>query len=48
MISLDSILNSNENYYLLAFLKEWKCIKKKVIGHITDDLDSSADESDEE
>ena len=28
----------DENYYLQAFLKECKCINKKVIVHINDSL----------
>ena len=50
VISLDSALKKNENYYLEVFLKECKYIEKKVIRHIDDNLIdfSSSDESDEE
>ena len=50
MISLDSIVEKDENYYPQAFLKERKYIEKKVIRHITKDLGNSldSDESDEE
>ena len=45
-ISLDSALKKDENYYLQEFLKECKCIEKKVIRHINDHLSdfSSSDE----
>ena len=46
VISLDSTLKKNENYYPQVFLKECKYIKKKVIWHITQDIFSS--KSDEE
>ena len=51
VISLDSALKKNENYYLQVFLKKCKSIEKKVIRHINDnlsDFSSSSDESDEE
>ena len=49
-ISSDFALKKNHNYYLQVFLKECKCIEKKVIRHINDNLSdfSSYDESDEE
>ena len=47
-MSLDSVLNKDENYYLQVFLKECKYMEKKVIRHIIDDLESSSDDSDEE
>ena len=47
-MSLDSVLNKDENYYLQVFLKECKYMEKKVIRHIIDDLESSTDDSDEE
>ena len=31
VISLDSALKKDENYYTQVFLKEWKYIEKKVI-----------------
>ena len=50
VISLDSTLKEDENYYLQGFLKECKYIEKKVIRHINDNMSdfSSFDESDEE
>ena len=50
VISLDSALKKDENYYLSVFLKECKYIKKKVIRYINDNLSdfSSSDGSDEE
>ena len=51
VISLDSALNKDDNYYPEVFLNECKYIDKKVIRHINDNLSdfsySSAD-SDEE
>ena len=56
VISLDSALRKNNNYYPQVFLKECKYIEKKVIRHINDNLSdfssssssSSSDESHEE
>ena len=50
VISLDSALKKDENYYLQVFLKECKYIEKKVIRHNNSNLRdfSSSDESDEE
>ena len=50
VISLDSALKKDENYYPQVFLKECKYIEKKVIRYINDTLSnfSSSDESDEE
>ena len=50
VISLDSALKEDENYYPQVFLKEYKYIEKKVIRHINDNLSdfSSSDASDEE
>ena len=47
VISLDSALKKDENYYLQVFLKECKYIEKKVIRHINDKLSdfSSSDYS---
>ena len=47
IISLDSALKKDENYYLQEYLKECKYIEKEVIRHINDNLIyfSSADES---
>ena len=49
IISLDSALKRDENYYLQVFLKEYKYIEKKIIRH-NDNLSnfSYSDESDEE
>ena len=49
VISLDSALKKDKNYYLQVFSKECKYIKKKVIRHISDNLSnfSSFDFSDE-
>ena len=48
VISLDSALNKDGNYYPQVFLKNCKYIKKKVIWYISDNLSysSSSDESD--
>ena len=50
MISLDSVLEKDENYYLQVFLKECKYIgkEKKVIRHIMDNLEFFSGYSDEE
>ena len=50
LISLDSALNKDENYYPQVFLKGCKYIEKKVIRHINDNLSdfSSDDDSNEE
>ena len=51
VISSDSALNKNDNYYPQMFLKECKYIGKKVVRHIYDsfsDFSRSSDESDEE
>ena len=49
VISLDSALKKDENYYTQVFLNERKYIKKKVIRHINDSLSgfSSSDYSDD-
>ena len=48
VISLDSALEKDENYYLQVNLKECNYIQKKVIRHINDNLGdfSSSDYSD--
>ena len=46
VISLDSTLKKDENYYPQVFLKECKYIEKKVVRHITDDSESSSDDAD--
>ena len=48
VISLDSALSKDGNYYSQVFLKKCKYIEKIVIRHIIDDLESSSDDSDEE
>ena len=50
VISLDSALKKDDNYYPRVFLRECKYIEKKVIRHMKDNLSdfSSSDESDEE
>ena len=50
VISLDSALKKDDNYYLQMFLKECIYIGKKVIRHVNDNLNdfSSSDKSDEE
>ena len=51
VITLDSALKKNDNYYPQVFLKECKYIEKKVIRHINDnlsDFSSDDDDSDEE
>ena len=50
VMSLDSALKKDENYYPQVLLKECKYIEKKEIKHINDNLSdfSSDDESDEE
>ena len=49
VISLDSSLKKEENYFAQVFLKECKCIEKNVIRYINDNLsDFSSDEPDEE
>ena len=50
VISLDSALKKDDNYYWQVFLKECRYIEKKLIRHINDSLSSfsSSDESDEE
>ena len=45
---MDSSLKKDKNYYPQVFLKECKCIEKKVVRHIIDVLESSSDDSDEE
>ena len=50
VISLDSDLKKDENYYPQVFLKGCKYIEKKVVRHINEKLRnfSPSDESDEE
>ena len=51
VISLDSSLKKDDNYYPQVFLKECTCSEKKVVRHIDDNLSDfsySSNESDEE
>ena len=50
VISLDSALKKDENYYPQVFLKECKYIEKKVFRHINDNLSDFpySDDSDKE
>ena len=53
VLTLDSAFRKRDSYYLQVFLKESKCIEKKVMRHVNDSLNdfsssSSFDESDEE
>ena len=45
--SLDSAIKKDENYPQV-FLKERKCIEKKVITYITQDIEVFSSDSDEE
>ena len=47
VISLDSALRKDDNYYPQVFLKECNYIEKKVVRHIIDDFESSSDDSDD-
>ena len=48
VISLDSALKEDKNCYSQFFLKKCKYIKKKeVVRHISNDLESSYDDSDD-
>ena len=44
---MDSRLKIDEHYYPQVLLKECKCINKKLIRHIIDDLESSSNDSDD-
>ena len=50
LITLDSAVKKDDNYYVQMFLKECKCVQKKVVSHIHDNLSdfSSSDESEEQ
>ena len=48
LITMDSALKKDDNYYPQVFLKECKYMEKKVVRHIIDDLKSSFDDFDEE
>ena len=38
VISLNSALKKDDNYYPQVFLKEVKCIEKKLVLHVYDNL----------
>ena len=49
VITLDSALKKDDNYYPQVFLKDCKYIEKRVLRHIIDNLsDFSSDQSEEE
>ena len=48
VITLDSALKKDENYYPQVFLKGCKYIEKIVIRHITQDIEIFSSNSDEE
>ena len=47
VISLDSALNKDGNYYSQVFLKECKYIKNVTIRHIIEDIEIFSDDSNE-
>ena len=47
VISLDSALKKDKSCYSQVFLNECKYIKKKVVRHISNDLESSYNDSDD-
>ena len=48
IISLDSVLQKDDNYYPQVFLKECKYIEKEVMRHIIGNPEIFSDESNEE
>ena len=48
VITFDSALKKNDNYYPQVFLKECKYIEKKVIRLINDNLSDFSSEDDED
>ena len=48
VISLNSALKKDENYYPQVSLKECKYIEKKVLRHIAQDIEIFSSDSDEE
>ena len=48
IISLDSVLQKDDNYYPQVFLKECKCIEKEAMRHIIGNPEIFSDESNEE
>ena len=49
VISLDSVLKKDDNYYLQLLWKKYKYIEKKLVRHIYDNLSysSSSNETDD-
>ena len=47
VISVDSAVKKDENYYSQCFQKNTKHITKKVFRHIIDDLEGFSDDSDD-
>ena len=47
VITTDSILKKEENYYPQVFLKECKYIRKELIRHNTEDLEIFSGDFDE-
>ena len=47
VISVNYALKKDGNHYPQVFLKECKYIEKKVVRHITDELEGSSDDSDD-
>ena len=45
---MDFALKIDQNYYPQVFLKECKYIKKRVVGQIIDELESSSNGCDKE
>ena len=48
VIRLFSAFKKGENYYPQVFLNECKYIEKKVVRHITENIESCSSNSDEE
>ena len=48
VIGLDSALKKDENYYPKVLLKECEYIKKKLIRHITQDIEIFSNDLDKE
>ena len=48
VISLNSALKNDENYYPQVFLKECTYIEKKLIRHINDNLNDFSSSNDSE
>ena len=44
---MDSALKKDESYYTQVFSNECKNTENKIVRHITDDLESSSDDSDD-